>query len=561
MVNTLQKHKHEWAALPIKEKIGYLQQLQKNIDENAAHWAGEAVKAKGIVENTAGVGEEWMSGPWAVLSYLTNLMKTLAALEKGQKRELPSVRPRADGQVVATVFPLTIFDRLLLNGVTAEVWMQSGVTRENLTDTMAVFYKQKSPHGKVTLILGAGNISSIPPLDVLYKMFAEGQVCILKMNPVNEYLGPIFEKIFEPFIQAGFLHIVYGGAEVGAYLTSHEGIEEIHVTGSHLTHDAIVYGPGGEGQKRKETKKPLLTKPITSELGGCSPTIVVPGPWTDADIRYHAEHIATQKYHNAGFNCIASQVLVLPEEWQQSAKLLDAVSKIFAEIPRRKAYYPRAKVRQQSVVAAHPNAQILDAPEKDVPRTLVTGLDAYAKDEVCFKEEFFGGVLAQTGLPGSDASEFLENAIKFCNEKLSGTLGANIIIHPKTIKELGSRFEGFIAELNYGGIGVNAWTGVNYLLSSCTWGAFPGHTPEDIQSGIGVVHNAFLFDKPQKSVVYANFHPFPRALVHGHFHLSPKPPWFVTHKRAHTVGRRLARFEVNPGFRHIPGIFVDALRG
>ena len=31
---------------------------------------------------------------------------------------------------------------------------------------------------------------------------------------------------------------------------------------------------------------------------------------------------------------------------------------------------------------------------------------------------------------------------------------------------------------------------------------FPGHTLEDIQSGRGVVHNAFLFDHPQKSVVY-----------------------------------------------------------
>ena len=170
MVRSLQKHKNEWAALPITEKIDYLVQLQKNIDENAAHWVEEAVKAKEIIENTAGVGEEWTSGPWTVLFYLNQLIETLKAVEKGQSRKLPSVRRRANGQVITNVFPLNLFDKLLLSGVVAEVWMQPGVTKENLEDTMAVFYKQKAVHGKVVLVLGAGNVSSIPLLDVLYKL-------------------------------------------------------------------------------------------------------------------------------------------------------------------------------------------------------------------------------------------------------------------------------------------------------------------------------------------------------------------------------------------------------
>ena len=48
-------------------------------------------------------------------------------------------------------------------------------------------------------------------MDVLYKLYAEGEVCILKMNPVNEYIGPIIEKAFKPLIDEGFLAIVYGG--------------------------------------------------------------------------------------------------------------------------------------------------------------------------------------------------------------------------------------------------------------------------------------------------------------------------------------------------------------
>jgi aldehyde dehydrogenase (NAD(P)+) len=559
-IEILQANKRNWAVLALRNKIKLLQELKHKVDQYSNEWADAGMKAKGIDKDTAGVGEEWISGPWAMLASLTQLIKTLEELEKGQQRKPASLRTRHDGQLIAKVFPTNIFDHLLLNGVTGEVWMQPGVTQNNLDESTAEFYKQKAPKGLVSLVLGAGNISSIAPLDILYKLYAEGSVCLLKMNPVNDYLGPVFEKIFDAFISAGFVEMVYGGADVGAYLTSHKDIESIHITGSHLTHDVIVYGSGDDGQKRKQKNEPLLKKPITSELGGCCPTIVVPGPWTEADLKFQAEHIVTQKYHNGGFNCIASQVLVLPEDWDMSSRLLDNVEETFRTTTRRKAYYPGAAIRQKSAVSAYPEATLLD-PNEAIPRTFIKGIAADSENNSCFNEEFFGAVYAQTSLPGASPFEYLKNAVEFCNEKLSGTLGANIIIHPKTIQELGPRLEDCIADLKYGGIGVNAWSGLVYLLSSCSWGAFPGHTYDDIQSGIGVVHNSFLFDKPQKSVVYANFHPFPRAIAEGQLHLSPRPPWFVTNKKAHTLGRKLAKFEAKPGFSHIPGIFLDALRG
>ena len=70
----------------------------------------------------------------------------------------------------------------------------------------------------MSLVLGAGNVSSIPPMDVATKMFVEGFVCILKMNPVNEWVGPYLERALAPLIDRGYLRIVYGGAEVGSYL-------------------------------------------------------------------------------------------------------------------------------------------------------------------------------------------------------------------------------------------------------------------------------------------------------------------------------------------------------
>ena len=41
--------------------------------------------------------------------------------------------------------------------------------------------------GDYVVFLGAGNINSIPPLDALYKLVAEGQVCLVKLNTVRYF--------------------------------------------------------------------------------------------------------------------------------------------------------------------------------------------------------------------------------------------------------------------------------------------------------------------------------------------------------------------------------------
>ena len=562
-IATLVQHKDEWATLPIRRKIGHLQEMRQKTDDVAERWVNAAVKAKRIPDGSPLAGEEWMSGPWALQRGLGQLSHTLTALEKGES-PLPrgAVHTRADGQVVVDVFPANLFDRLLLSKFSAQVWMQPGVTAENLARNMASFYRETSPSGRVALVLGAGNIASIAPLDVLYKMFGEGRVCLLKLNPVNEYLGPFFEEIFSSLAEAGFIRFAYGGADVGGELVAHEGIDEIHVTGDYRTHNAIVYGTGEEGEERRQRDEAIVNKPVTAELGNVSPTIVVPGPWSVADIEYQAEHIVTQKTHNGGFNCVATQVLVLPEEWNQSNDLVSAIRGLMKRRRPREPYYPGATLRQEAAVAAHPEAELLESASADAaPQTLITGLDATQADEYCFNNEFFSDVLSSTSLPGGNAAEFLANAVRFCNEKLWGTLGANILVHPQTMKELGPAFESAIADLRYGCIGVNAWIGVGFLLSETTWGAFPGHPRNDIRSGTGVAHNSLLFDKPQKTVVRQPFFPFPRNLLNGELHMAPKPAWFVTNTQSHNVGRLMARFEARPGFMQLPGIFLAALRG
>ena len=62
-------------------------------------------------------------------------------------------------------------------------------------------------------------------------------------------------------------------------------------------------------------------------------------------------------------------------------------------------------------------------------------------------------------------------------------------------------------------------------------------------------------------MVRAPFYPFPRGVAHGQVAILPKPPWFVTNKRAEEVTRKLTFFEARPSFLRLPGIFISALRG
>src|SRR5690348_5650913 len=98
-------------------------------------------------------------------------------------------------------------------------------------------------------------------------------------------------------MERGYLRIVTGDAAVGGYLVTHVGVDAVHLTGSEATHDAIVWRTAAAGVAAKAAGTPRLHKPVTSELGGVAPTIVVPGRWSAADIRFPAEHNATQRLH------------------------------------------------------------------------------------------------------------------------------------------------------------------------------------------------------------------------------------------------------------------------
>lgn len=256
MLADLVAHKDAWLKVGVSERISLLEQLLKSTAKVAKGWVDAALKAKKIAPGTPAEAEEWLGGPMVTVRNLRLLKESLEDIrEHGRPRFPGAARTRPDGQVVVPVFPTGLFDKLMYGGLEGEIWMEPEVTMASLADTQAVIYRSggaSKPHeGKVALVLGAGNVSSIGPMDALYKLFVEDQLVILKMNPVNEYTGPFVAQAFKLLLDRGFMRIAYGGVHEGAYLCQHAQVDEIHITGSDKTHDAIVFGVGAKGKKAK----------------------------------------------------------------------------------------------------------------------------------------------------------------------------------------------------------------------------------------------------------------------------------------------------------------------
>jgi acyl-CoA reductase-like NAD-dependent aldehyde dehydrogenase len=532
-----------WSALTLGQRRTLLRRIRAAVAAVAEEWADVAATSKGLGPRHPLRGEEWLSGPYAALVALDAYADTLGSLSRG---ESPLARIRfgsapGDRTVVHTS-PLTATDRLLLSGYRTEVWLQPGVTADHARRSAGLGQRSPAASGGVGVVLGAGNVTSIPFLDVLYELIASNRTVILKVNPTQDPLVPVFERALAPLIEPGFLRIVRGGGDVGAYLTRHPSISHVHITGSEATFRAIV---------------PDLTVPISAELGGVSPIIVVPGRWSESDLRFQAEHIVTMRLHNSGHNCIAGQVVIVSADWPQREAFLGELRAAYERAPRREVWYPQSERKLEVAAQDYPDAAWCG----DGTRALIVADDAQAA--AVETTEYFAPVLGVVSLPGTGQA-FVDTAVAHANDRLAGTLGANLIVDPDTQRALGDGLERAIADLRYGTVAVNAWTAFGFLTPTATWGAFPGGTVDDASSGIGIVHNAFLLDDVERTVVRGPFRPFPRsvssALRGAGLSVLPKPPWFVTARTGAAVCEGFTRFRIDGNWAKMAVVLAQAFR-
>ncbi len=513
----------------VAQRIRLIELCLQSLSEAVVEWVDLCCHAKQIPKDSPVRAEEVLAGPVSVARYLQVLLISLQAIQRSGKPQLPGTPVQTtEKQWRVPVFPTKgIDDAIVFSGLKAEAWLKPGVESESLFNLEHLERDSTTPF-PLTLVLGAGNVSAIPATDVLTKILQDGERVLLKMNPVNDYLRPVFEQSFQPLIEADLLRIVCGNAEESAALVEHAAIDRIHITGSTQTHDAIVWGSDPvERESRKKSNQPKLDAPITSELGNVSPWIVVPGKYSEKQLQFQAENIAASIMNNASFHCLATKVIITAAHWKQREQFLSMIEQFLAKSPRRFAYYPGAAERWERFANDVPD------DKEYLPWRLIRDANPQ-KTPYLFQEESFVCVCAETAIDSISDTNFLEQAVNFVNDQVWGTLCATITVPDPFRKTQQEFLERCVSQMRYGAIGINHWPALNYAFMSTPWGGAPGADLKNVASGIGNVHNTYFLRDVSKTVLF------------GPLTLFPKPVWFPSHPNPESVGWGLLKHYSHP---------------
>jgi len=543
----------ELSRLSPLKKAEMLGRLTTGLGKAARAMVELGCEAKGILPGSPAEAEEWFAGPVVSISLAGHHAMTMRDVaEKGRPRLAGKTTRTAQGRVETHLAPMAAAGGIVESGMSFRVLHTEGTTRDEVAAGQAALSKMDGEPG-TTAVLGAGNVASIPVADVIHALFVENRTAVLKMNPVNAYLRAPFEEAFAPLIEAGYVQIVDGGADVGAALVAHRGITHVHLTGSAETHDRIVWGPPAEQAERKKTGRRALDKPVTSELGNVSPMIVTPYLYSTREIRAIAEMVATQVVNNASFNCNAGKMLVLPKCFPQRQLLLDTLERVLGTVPVRKAYYPGAKDRHARLTAGREvvNVGVGRETEGTLPWSIVVDAEARNGADPLFSTEPFCSMLTVVEVGRPDPLEFLDEAVRFCNTKLWGTLAASLFVpslyHDDGVVE--HAVQKAIIDLEYGAIGVNVWPAIVYATARAPWGGHPKATLEDVQSGLGFVHNPLYLPKIEKTIVEAPLVPIPR------------PPFLAGHPHGLAAAKKLTEYSETPSLGKALSVVKATLLG
>jgi aldehyde dehydrogenase (NAD+) len=219
-------------------------------------------------------------------------------------------------------------------------------------------------------------------------------------------------------IPAGVVNLVTGGAETGKALVEHPLVDKISFTGS-----------TGAGRAIGETCGRLL-RPVTLELGGKSPAIVL----EDADADVLAANILKVSMRNTGQTCKACTRLIVPS--RRAKELTAVVADVVASAPIGDPRDPRTffgplvsrrhrdRVRDYIGLGSSEGARAvtgggLDAPFEEGFFVQPTVFDRVESSMRIAQEEIFGPVLAVL------TYDDLDEAVRIANDSPYG-LGGTI---------------------------------------------------------------------------------------------------------------------------------------
>ena len=271
---------------------------------------------------------------------------------------------------------------------------------------------------------------------------AAGCTVVLKASPETALDAVVFaEAAQEAGLPAGVLNVVPGGAEAGAHLVSHPGVDKVSFTGSTAVGRII-----GEACGR-------LLRPVTLELGGKSAAIIL----DDADLDATMKGLRSVSFINNGQTCFLGSRILAPRA--RYGEVVEALAGLVASLNVGDPLDAATDIGP--VVSARQRERVLDYIEtgkisgarliagggvpKDQHRGWFVSPTVFAdvdnSDRIA-QEEIFGPVLAvipydgdahavalandsEFGLAGTVWSTDVDRATEVAREMRTGTVGVN----------------------------------------------------------------------------------------------------------------------------------------
>ncbi|MFM8735698.1 MAG: aldehyde dehydrogenase family protein, partial [Pirellulales bacterium] len=412
------------------------------------------------------VAEETATGPLATLRLLlitARIFRDVASRgvprAAAAPRELHPAGLAAASFIGVEVLPEPwIADRAMFSGHQATVRCGNPGGVEAFLRSWREECRDRPRRGGVALVLGAGNVTGLAAADSISQVFEHGRAALLKLHPLHEPLAPVLAAAFEPLVAAGMLAIVTGGPETAAEALASPLVTHVHLTGGQPAFDAIVWGGPGP---RPASATPVLATPITCELGGVTPWIVVPGRYSAAELAYQADVVAASMLNNTSFNCIATKCVVTCRSWDQRDEFLALVAGRLAAARPRPAWYPGSVAAWEQVAGGPAPA------DGTLPWIFRTGLDPVA-DPRWLEREWFVPVAAEVPLDAADIEAFCVQAGGLVR-RLPGSLAASVTVPGSLPDHDARRVDLLVDHLEYGVVAVNTWSALAYAFASVPW--------------------------------------------------------------------------------------------
>ncbi len=477
------------------------------------------------------LAEELATGPMATVRLLVITAEALEDIARGglprlatpprpghPERRGDRLHAGLDDHVEVDVLPAgvaALHDRTVFRGYRGTVRCGSPGGLAAFDRAWAREIEARPAAGGVAVVLGAGNVTGLAAADAISQIFEHGRAVLLKLHPLHGALEPIFRDALRPLVVAGVLEFVTGGVEVARAAVAAPLVSHVHLTGGEAAFDALVWG--GPRRDRGPAARPVLTKPLTCELGNVTPWIVVPGRYTSRELECQADMIAASIVNNSSFNCIATKLVITCRSWDQRQELLDRVQWRLAAQPARRAWYPGSTALWETLAERRAPA------DGTLPTVFRAGLDP-DRDARWTEREWFVPCAGEIALEADSVDAFCSRALEFTRH-LPGSLAASVTLPTTADPATRRRQEMLLDHLAYGVVAVNCWSALAYAMTSIPWGGFPGGTLEEPRSGLGTVHDPLLLPLVHN------------AILRGPLLIWPKPPWFPWHTR----GARLTR--------------------